>query len=1079
MKDFVKSPELDLFGNDQAHIDKFTDLLVQQIDVNRDGTVSLQELEDFLFPPKSSDDANEIGIVLDMCRKALIRIIGSSGAASTGSDDALLAEFVKLSKIEGVLHTMDSNQDGIISSKDFKAWLFPQNNGDNHEFLVRYLTKVVEERFHGNVRVMFNSFKTYGMDSVSRADFITRMKALDSGLPRQLLNDLADALCGKTKLISFSNLIDFLDIKNLPIPSLPEGDFEEEHEDDEDYADGGGGGRHADTSAASSERRLVAEFGRQAGDEDDDSEDEEVYTVVPREDARRLPVVKPSIPISYDGARQQTAEEIVMEVLDGIIGQIEEEADGFPPSAAEAANGRRSMLLAMHSDANHFANSQNHVVDDDDDSSPGASIRRSRSNERENSPRSRSQDMTDLDAHLLPLRRSPSATGGGGGGRLSPRSHQSVGSLSPRSSFHPFSSQASIDNSPDPLVKRSSTASLRGLSGQLGGSMYMSMMDNLQHLPNSSPAGLKSSAAAAMASTNASFESPNHAGKFSQTADLATTTSTARGQSPITADDIEEARRLLQESRRQHGRNVSPLAKLRDERIHQQQQQHQPYDSLEDTDRSAFDGTTTLPPPPPPAYSPPPSPPRTSAAHHPFDADGGQLKHGALGYTAQQLVEFGYLKHTGRWRGFPYDSWSCCGTSEVVCPLAPKITHMSPQKSKQTLFIHSEKLTPTKTKQQLRHDQTHSIYIDDADDAAAAQGMRSKYSKQAETKKIVVVKRRSPTDTQSSAATDKKSDHRSRSLRGSHEANKTPQPRQQAPPPLLEDPHDPRNSVRIRAMPPAARASSSRGSSYVAAAAAAAPVTQHIHHHERVIERIIVKPAPAMLRAAAPAAMLPPPSLPNTAAIVHRVEESVKKSTEKVLSSYERALRELRKELEVSRNQTTNRDAKVYLTVERQQQAIEELKKHVQQNMVVLRRSIAYRHLMREVADLKDSPMTYVVGDHPIDDAEPSSPHHSHSHSHSPSHSRHPSPSPSSLNATGLSTEALNTLFADDNDGAHPRRRRAGGGAPRASFAPTTRSTRSVSPNQRYPSRATVVAGPRPQPQWNRPSLYAPRAYQS
>lgn len=34
-----------------------------------DGTVSLQELEDFLFPPKSSEDANEIGIVLDMCRK--------------------------------------------------------------------------------------------------------------------------------------------------------------------------------------------------------------------------------------------------------------------------------------------------------------------------------------------------------------------------------------------------------------------------------------------------------------------------------------------------------------------------------------------------------------------------------------------------------------------------------------------------------------------------------------------------------------------------------------------------------------------------------------------------------------------------------------------------------------------------------------------------------------------------------------------------------------------------------------------------------------------------------------------------
>lgn len=35
MKDFVQSPELDLFGNDISHIEKFTDLLVQQIDVNR------------------------------------------------------------------------------------------------------------------------------------------------------------------------------------------------------------------------------------------------------------------------------------------------------------------------------------------------------------------------------------------------------------------------------------------------------------------------------------------------------------------------------------------------------------------------------------------------------------------------------------------------------------------------------------------------------------------------------------------------------------------------------------------------------------------------------------------------------------------------------------------------------------------------------------------------------------------------------------------------------------------------------------------------------------------------------------
>jgi hypothetical protein len=47
-------------------------------------------------------------------------------------------------------------------------------------------------------------------------------------------------------------------------------------------------------------------------------------------------------------------------------------------------------------------------------------------------------------------------------------------------------------------------------------------------------------------------------------------------------------------------------------------------------------------------------------------------KYGALGYTANQLAEFGYAKHAGRWRGFPYDSYSCCNTSQFVCPKAPK-----------------------------------------------------------------------------------------------------------------------------------------------------------------------------------------------------------------------------------------------------------------------------------------------------------------------------------------------------------------------------------------------------------------------
>lgn len=66
---------------------------------NRDGTVTLEELEEFLFPEKSDDAANEIGIVLEMTRKNLIRAISYTGAASVGSDDAILAEFIKLAKV--------------------------------------------------------------------------------------------------------------------------------------------------------------------------------------------------------------------------------------------------------------------------------------------------------------------------------------------------------------------------------------------------------------------------------------------------------------------------------------------------------------------------------------------------------------------------------------------------------------------------------------------------------------------------------------------------------------------------------------------------------------------------------------------------------------------------------------------------------------------------------------------------------------------------------------------------------------------------------------------------------------------
>lgn len=153
-------------------------------------------------------------------------------------------------QVEGLIHTLDTNHDGVFSAKEFKLWLFPQQNRDDQDLLSKYLVRVIEEKFHNNIRLMFNTFKTYGMDRISRADFMTRLKAMDSGLPRNVLNDLTNALCGKDKTISFARLIDFLGLKqvsdgrdfeddqeNMTLMSREDMGFREEDEEEEEDDD--------------------------------------------------------------------------------------------------------------------------------------------------------------------------------------------------------------------------------------------------------------------------------------------------------------------------------------------------------------------------------------------------------------------------------------------------------------------------------------------------------------------------------------------------------------------------------------------------------------------------------------------------------------------------------------------------------------------------------------------------------------------------------------------------------------------------------------------------------------------------
>lgn len=52
--------------------------------------------------------------------------------------------------------------------------------------------------------------------------------------------------------------------------------------------------------------------------------------------------------------------------------------------------------------------------------------------------------------------------------------------------------------------------------------------------------------------------------------------------------------------------------------------------------------------------------------------DAMYIGKGAAGFTPEQLIQLGYNKHLGRWRGFPFDTWTCCDTNDLLCPNSKK-----------------------------------------------------------------------------------------------------------------------------------------------------------------------------------------------------------------------------------------------------------------------------------------------------------------------------------------------------------------------------------------------------------------------
>jgi Ca2+-binding EF-hand superfamily protein len=145
-------PRGDVHGLNSNTLEPFVDLLLQQIDIDHTGSVTIGKMANFLWPVHDSE--REVGVVLEIVRKSMLESIGDRGWR--GDEFVLMELFanknnIKLLKgdlmdvralrialtksmttelqllstyeIDSIIGALDVNGDNIVSPAEFKSWL--------------------------------------------------------------------------------------------------------------------------------------------------------------------------------------------------------------------------------------------------------------------------------------------------------------------------------------------------------------------------------------------------------------------------------------------------------------------------------------------------------------------------------------------------------------------------------------------------------------------------------------------------------------------------------------------------------------------------------------------------------------------------------------------------------------------------------------------------------------------------------------------------------------------------------------------------------------------------------------------
>ncbi len=182
----------------------FPEMLAEQIDVDRSGSISVQELEQFLSF-QSNEDIRELGVLVHIARESLVRCCDVKYSDDDRAFMEKITDFGRVQPHQGkdlivsqslkrvlgragrlnpdeasnVLQNIDSNEDGVVSSRELKSWLFPKEASEERKRLLDKFAALINESFEGDASVFVDQLQrrmSAKTEKVGLSDFSSFVK---------------------------------------------------------------------------------------------------------------------------------------------------------------------------------------------------------------------------------------------------------------------------------------------------------------------------------------------------------------------------------------------------------------------------------------------------------------------------------------------------------------------------------------------------------------------------------------------------------------------------------------------------------------------------------------------------------------------------------------------------------------------------------------------------------------------------------------------------------------------------------------------------------------------------------------